>query len=208
MAATRTRDPYQCARSDGRWFGADPLHSWVPAGNNIFGARPHKNMPDSWAQPTVGGDGTVYAAYQSGFAYAIDGQTGKLLSKFDAHEGIQAQVVIGRDGAVLVVAGRHTYCFKDGAKPAPLPPRQPQIEDPGLSGKFFVVLVSFFGDVFAGLGLTGGRMLLAAAVGVIARMAYHHYGFTSPDAQPGLPPGPALQLISGELTSEQAPVRA
>jgi len=59
-----------------------------------------KCEPDAWANAAVDATGTVYYGYQGGVFDAIEGATGKVLSKYDAGSGIQGEPTIG-DGFVV-----------------------------------------------------------------------------------------------------------
>mmetsp|Transcript_41386 Transcript_41386/g.102881 ORF Transcript_41386/g.102881 Transcript_41386/m.102881 type:complete len:150 (-) Transcript_41386:194-643(-) len=67
--------------------------------------------PDSFANPSVGADGTVYFGWHGGMVYALDGRTGTVKSEYPTGTGIQANPAIG-DGMVAFLTCNELIVFK------------------------------------------------------------------------------------------------
>ncbi|CAE8660133.1 unnamed protein product, partial [Polarella glacialis] len=71
-------------------------------------------LPDSWSSPTVGVDGTIYACYSDGFVYALEGSSGRLLSKYDMGTSTQAAPLVV-PGMLVVAGGLRICAWRDEA---------------------------------------------------------------------------------------------
>merc|ERR1712139_222300 len=64
--------------------------------------------------PSAAGDGTVYFTYQSGVVYALEGETGRLLSEYNTDIASQATPVI-LPGMLIVLTGLKLFVFRDAS---------------------------------------------------------------------------------------------
>lgn len=80
------------------WEYAMPLWHGPAAGDYI----PHLNLPDSSANPAIGGDGTVYVAHEDGAVYAIKDRNGDReisedeVSSYNFHYSFQGSPALAR----------------------------------------------------------------------------------------------------------------
>jgi len=52
------------------------------------------SVPDTWTNPAIGGDGTIYIGWHGGIVYALDGRTGAEVSKHDVGYSFQGEPAI------------------------------------------------------------------------------------------------------------------
>jgi len=68
------------------------------------------SIPDTWSTPSIAADGTIYIGWQGGEHFAIDGATGKMISKFDTGFGTQGGPAIG-DGLLVIASTGKVAAF-------------------------------------------------------------------------------------------------
>ena len=88
-------------------------------GELLWQTRTHPNprvvaatcIPDTFDNPAVGADGTVYFGWWGGHVYAVEGATGRTLSSFRTGSGIQGAPAIG-NGVVYFQTCENLYAFR------------------------------------------------------------------------------------------------
>jgi len=86
--------------------------TYTAPGTQLIACKPKINMCDSFNQPAIGGDGTVYVGFHSGHIYALDGSSGELYSSYETGEGMQASFSISKAGDLVIHAGEFVYCWR------------------------------------------------------------------------------------------------
>jgi len=69
-------------------------------------------LPDAWGSLSADANGTVYGGFENGFFYAVDGQTGQLLSQYNMQNTCNCAPAIG-PGMVVVMSSYRVYCWID-----------------------------------------------------------------------------------------------
>jgi len=77
-----------------------------------FYEDPGFTWPDSWGGLSVDSKGIIYAHWQSGLIYAVDGQTGEILSSYDTGNSSNAQILLA-PGMAVFTGGFGVFCFRD-----------------------------------------------------------------------------------------------
>lgn len=97
-----------------RWAFRPPVHrgQLAKGAERSLAHAEAMSLPDTWTNPAIGGDGTVYVGWEGGVVYALDGRTGAEVSKHDAGYSFQGEPAIAP--GYLVVASIFTLVGFDG----------------------------------------------------------------------------------------------
>jgi len=82
------------------WTFTTPLQM-LHGSAGLFSTRGEDSTPDTWSTTAIGSDGTIYAGWEGGKQFAVDGATGKLISSHFTGYGAQGEPAIG-DGFVVI----------------------------------------------------------------------------------------------------------
>lgn len=111
-----TKDAHAWLRAFDAETGADMWtfetpHQMIHGSHGPLGAVPGEDtVPDTWSTAAIGSDGVVYAGWQGGRQFAVNGTTGRMISSHFNGYGDQAEPAIG-DGLVVFATCGEVIAF-------------------------------------------------------------------------------------------------
>lgn len=72
----------------------------------LYSTMGEDSVPDTWSTTAIGSDGTIYAGWEGGKQFSVEGATGKMISSHFTGYGDQGEPAIGNDLVVIPSVGK------------------------------------------------------------------------------------------------------
>jgi len=87
------------------WTFTTP-HQMLRGSAGLYSVQGEDSVPDTWSTTAIGSDGTIYAGWEGGKQFAVEGATGKMISSHFTGYGDQGEPAIGDDFVVIPSIGK------------------------------------------------------------------------------------------------------